>query len=436
VTGAGRAAGPRVGLFGGLGSGNIGNDASLEAVLGYLSTEHPDAVLDAMCSGPQRVTERYGLPASYAQWFQNYEQRVSGVRAMLFKVLGKGIDVFRTAAWVRRHDVVIVPGMGVLETSLPVRPWQFPFTMFVLCASGKIVRTKVALVSIGTSVTSKRLTRRLLVWAARLAFYRSYRDAMSRDAMRVQGLDTTRDHVFTDLVFGTPVRSDDSGEVRTVGVGVMDYYGSNDDERAHADEIRAFYVEKMKLFVRWLVDGGRNVRLLVGDANGSDETVVKEILADIRECRPALEPGRVSAPSASTFGELARAMAPASTVVASRYHNVICALMLGKPLISIGYSEKNTALMENMGLSQFCQFVSSLDTGRLIEQFTTLESQAAPLRQAIMDRAAANEQLVRLQFAELSAALFPVTAAEHADAERAGVNAAPGRDAGEGRDGC
>ena len=46
-------AAPRVGLFGLLGSGNIGNDASMESVLGYLRARHPGAVVDAMCMGPE-----------------------------------------------------------------------------------------------------------------------------------------------------------------------------------------------------------------------------------------------------------------------------------------------------------------------------------------------------------------------------------------------
>ena len=44
---------PRVGLFGLLGTGNIGNDASMEAVLRYLRAEHSDAILDTMCRGPE-----------------------------------------------------------------------------------------------------------------------------------------------------------------------------------------------------------------------------------------------------------------------------------------------------------------------------------------------------------------------------------------------
>lgn len=59
----GAGAGLRVGLFGNLGSGNIRNDASLEAMLKYLAAAQPGAVLDAMCAGPQTVKDRYGVPA-------------------------------------------------------------------------------------------------------------------------------------------------------------------------------------------------------------------------------------------------------------------------------------------------------------------------------------------------------------------------------------
>ena len=62
--GGSSAAAPRVGLFGGVGSGNIGNDATAEAMLSYLRAGHPDAILDAMCSGPEWVSSEYGIEAS------------------------------------------------------------------------------------------------------------------------------------------------------------------------------------------------------------------------------------------------------------------------------------------------------------------------------------------------------------------------------------
>lgn len=403
----GSSVAPRVGLFGGLGSGNIGNDASMESVLGYIKADHPDAILDAMCTGPEQLRSRYGIEAAPLYWYQKYEDQASGVTAIALKAMGKGVDAFRTASWVRRHDVVIVPGMGVLEASLPLRPWQLPYTMFLLCASGRVFGTKIALVSVGARPINQRLTRWLFRSAARLAFYSSYRDVGSRDAMRRPGLKTSPDRVYPDLVFGIPAPTYDPGDAETVGVGVMAYYGTNDDDRKQAEEIHASYLAKIKYFVGWLVDNGYNVRLLLGDVNGSDESVVQEILADLRAHRSDLDPARVVAEPVFSYADLVRAMAPAGTVIATRFHNVLCALRLGKPTISIGYATKNIALMADMGLSEYCQFVNSLDVGILIEQFIRLQGDSAELRQRIAERNMVNEQLVKAQFDELSAVLFP-----------------------------
>lgn len=411
------AAAHQVGLFGLLGSGNIGNDASVESVLRYLRADHSDVILDAMCKGPDGLSERYGVAAIPLNWYQKYEKQASGVTAIALKTLGKGVDVFRTASWVRGHDVVIVPGTGILEADLPQRPWGMPFAMFLLCASGKLFGTKVALVSVGAGVINQRLTRWLLISAARLAFYRSYRDIGSRDAMRQQGVDTTRDHVYLDLAFSIPAPPHDPGDPQTVGVGVMDYHGANND-REEAAELYASYVEKMQGFIHWLVDSGHRVRLLVGDINNSDEGVVQEILAGLRAHRHDFDPASVIAEPVSSFAELMRAMAPVSTVVATRFHNVICALSLSKPIISLGYAPKHTALMSDMGLSDFCQPASSIDLGRLVAQFTELEKRQAQLRQTIMERNRANARLLDDQFAELSALLFPTAGPERAPATR------------------
>lgn len=399
---------PLVGLFGHLGSGNIGNDASLEAMLQYLNAHQPRAILDAMCSAPETVKDRYRLRTIPLRWRPLEGRQASGAARVLRRSLGKTADTIRIACWVRRHEVVIVPGMGVLETTLPVRPWQAPYDMFVLCASGRLFRTKVALVSVGANVAEERLTRWLFTAAARMAFYRSYRDELSRDAMRQQGLDTSRDRVFPDLAFGLPMPSAGPGGEMTVGVGLIDYYGNNDHGRP--DEIHACYVEKMKTFTRWLVDHGRRVRLFVGDTNNADQNVVEEILADLRAYRPDLDPAWVVAEPVVTFADLAGAMASAGVVVASRYHNVICALMLSKPTISIGYGEKNEELMAGTGLAEYCQSINSLDPEQLIKQLTDLENDATRLGQAITEGNAAKAPLVHAQLAELSAVLFPAPA--------------------------
>jgi polysaccharide pyruvyl transferase WcaK-like protein len=101
------------------------------------------------------------------------------------------------------------------------------------------------------------------------------------------------------------------------------------------------------------LDGGRQVRLFTGDQ--SDESVVAEILSDLRTYRPKLDSSHVVAEPASTLQDLMRQMAAVDTVVATRYHNVLCALKLSKPTLSIGYATKNDVLMAGMGLGEFCQ---------------------------------------------------------------------------------
>lgn len=394
-----RRAALRVGLFGLLGSGNLGNDGSLQALVDFLEERHPDAVVDFMCMGPATVRDRYGLPAIPLHWYHGKERSGSRLTLTALKALGKVVDAVRTARWVARHDVVIVPGMGALEASLPLRPWGFPYALWLLCAAGRLFRTKVALVVVGAGVINKRLTRLLFTTAAKLAYYRSYRDVMSRESLRRMGIDTTGDEVYPDLVFSLPVPAAEKDDPDVVGVGVMDYYGSNDD-RARAREIRARYVAEIKKFVRWLVDGGREVRLFTGDQ--ADQAVVQEILADVRSSRPDLDPARVTAPVVSSLDDLMREMSAVRTVVATRYHNVLCAVKLAKPTLSIGYAKKNDILMADMGLAEFCQRADSIDFRLLVEQFTALEHQRDKLTRTMTERNQANAGELRRQFEVLS----------------------------------
>jgi polysaccharide pyruvyl transferase WcaK-like protein len=145
--------------------------------------------------------------------------------------------------------------------------------------------------------------------------------------------------------------------------------------------------------------------------------VVQEILADLRENRPDVDPSFVIAEPVSTFDDIMQAMSPVGSVVAIRFHNILAALKLCKPTLAISYSAKHDTLMEGMGLAEFRRPVNALETSALIDQFTKLETRSAQLRQIIARR---NEEITHLldkQFAELSAALFLGTETRHNVAE-------------------
>ncbi|MEU2155872.1 polysaccharide pyruvyl transferase family protein [Streptomyces sp. NPDC019396] len=401
----------RVGVFGLLGSGNLGNDGSLEAVLGYLRAEQPEAVVDAFCGGPEVVATRYRIPAARLHWYRGEYRTASRAGAIAAKGLGKLVDAVRTAAWVRRHDVVIVPGMGVLEATLPLRPWGFPYALLLLCASGRLFGTRVALVGVGAAAIGDRPTRTLVRWSARLATYRSYRDALSRDAMRAMGVDTARDEVHPDLAFALPAPRA-SGPDRLsappgrVCVGVMAFHGGNDD-RARADEIHRRYLDGTTRFVRALVEDGRPVRLLTGDE--VDRPVVAAIL-------DAVDSPLVTAAEAASLADLMKEMAAADTVVATRYHNLVCALKVGTPTLALSYAAKSDVLMAQMGLGAYCHPAREVDGDRLLEQFRALEKRSAELRQTLTERNLVAAGQLDHQFTALTAALFP--AADHAHALR------------------
>ncbi|GGV40365.1 membrane protein [Streptomyces longisporoflavus] len=391
----------RVGVFGLLGSGNVGNNGSLEAVLGFLRAEHPKAVVDALCGGPEDVTARYRIPATRLNWYRGEYRTASRAGAIAAKGLGKLVDVVRTAAWVRRHDVVIVPGTGVLETTLPLRPWGFPYSLFLLCATGRLFGTRVALVSVGAGPIGNRPTRTLVRWSARLAAYRSFRDDQSREAMRAMRVDTKRDKVYEDLVFAlpTPSANEPAGPPGPVCVGVMDFHGSN-DERARAAEINRRYLDGTTAFVRALVEDGRPVRLVTGD--DLDRPVAEAIL-------DAVDSPLVTAAETATLDDLMKEMAAADTVVATRYHNLICALKVGTPTLAVSYSAKSDALMDRMGLGAYCQSARDLDTGRLLEQFRALEQNSAEVRRALVEQNQLATRRLDDQFTALTAALFPAS---------------------------
>ncbi|MFT2014352.1 polysaccharide pyruvyl transferase family protein [Streptomyces sp. 796.1] len=454
-----------MGVFGLLGSGNLGNDGSLEAVLGYLRAEHPDAVVDALCGGPEAVQARYGIPATRLHWYRGEYRTASRAGAVAAKGVGKLVDAYRTAAWVRRHEVVIVPGMGVLEATLPLRPWGFPYALFLLSASGRLLGTRVALVGVGAAAIGSRPTRVLVRWSARLAGYRSYRDEPSRDAMRAMGVDTARDQVYPDLAFALPTPGPDTAgpgtppgtagpagqagtadmpgttvtatateasaataaaaraaaattvdtppTAGTVCVGVMAFHGS-DDDRARADQIHRRYLTGTTRFVRALVADGRPVRLLTGDE--VDRPVVEAI-------RAAVDSPLVTAAEATSLADLMREMAAADAVVATRYHNLICALKAGTPTLALSYAAKSDTLLAQWGLAAYCHPAREVDADQLMRQFRELERNATALRQTIAEHNRDAARRLAHQFTALTAALFP--AATHAPVPTHALREAP-----------
>jgi polysaccharide pyruvyl transferase WcaK-like protein len=411
----------RVALFGLLGTGNIGNEGSAQAVLDRLRTAHPDVSLSAICAGPDDVRRRYGIRAVRMTAYpldreptvvRRLPARLARPVRLALKAASKVVDPLRTVRLLREVDLVVVPGMGVLEDSLPLRPWGFPYALFGLAVAGRLTGTRVAFVSVGASRARHPVTRRLLRHAAGLAAYRSYRDVASKQAMTGLGVDTTRDRVHPDLAFAlppppapvAPVRPTPAPDARrSVAVGVLAYRGRQEDH-TQGERILAAYSTAVGALVGRLLDEGYAVRMLTGDPD--DTRVVDHVRAQVRATRP--EAARhVRFVPADSLAALMAEIAPVDAVVASRYHNVLCALHTATPTVSLGYAEKNVALMREMGLGAYCLDVRSLDVDQVLDLLHRAVADRDRVTRSLHARDSELRARLDAQWADLAALVQP-----------------------------
>lgn len=350
---------PRVAAYGYFGMGNLGNEGSLKAFLDYMRRTHPDVELSCFAAGADTVEGEHGVPATQ---LMTYRPAGGGPVRMIAKALSRLWDVPRTFALMRDVDVLVVPGTGVLETKLVATPWGLPYWLFLASLACRLRGRRVALVSVGAEYAAHPVTRLLYRWTVRLADYCTYRDVESLQATRSMGVKGWSGKVYPDLAFAlpTPQAADRPGHVV---IGVMAYDGNDPDRRA---ELRQTYVQKMADLVLRLVDDGRTVTLVMGDHH--DYEPAEQIERLVRSDRPGLRVEDLAISRAHDLREVMQEMAEAEVVVASRFHNLICALKLTKPTVSVGYADKSARLLSEFGLNGFSQPVDTFDVDLLAAQ--------------------------------------------------------------------
>ena len=66
-------------------------------------------------------------------------------------------------------------------------------------------------------------------------------------------------------------------------------------------------------------------------------------------------------------------------MIASRFHNLICALRLARPTVSVGYASKNRDLMRAVGVDGYCQDIGELNAKALVAQVGSARRDAQAL---------------------------------------------------------
>jgi polysaccharide pyruvyl transferase WcaK-like protein len=367
----------RICLLGNFGTGNFGNEASLESMLLFLRQVQPDAKLTCACYNPEMVRHDHQIPT--------VPLGLPGHR--LLKQFANWIHAVTT---MRQFDVLIIPGTGIL-TDFGIPPYGMPYALFRWCLAARLCGTRIGFVSVGAGPINHPIGRRLIKYAVSMAQYRSYRDNFSREFMKSLGMNTKNDFVFPDIAFRlpSPPAPQQPPEVkrRTVCVGAMHYHGwyghKKTDNRVYEE-----YLSRVTEFVLWLLDHDYRVRILMGDE--MDQQAVDDLRKAVAAEKPSLPPGVLIAEPAHTGHDVMRQMVDSDIVISTRFHHLVFALKLGKLTISTGYGKNHTELMTEVGLGAFCQHSERLKIESLITQFTELISNRSHYEAIIRDAVTVN----------------------------------------------
>jgi polysaccharide pyruvyl transferase WcaK-like protein len=288
--------------------------------------------------------------------------------------------------------MLIVCGTGIVGDYL-TGPKGWPFDLFKWSALAVLCRVKVLFLGIGVGPINHPVSRWLIKRSLGFADYRSYRDEASKQYMEAIGFDTNRDTVCPDLVFGLsaslfPSNGDRTGQRPVVGVGLKDYpvTGVGLYEAASGvKETNSYqdYLRIMVTFVIWLCEHGYDVRLLMGDFRHDMRT--RQDVIDAIKGR-FVEEGRVVAEPALTVEELARQLDETDLVISPRFHNLVLALMLNKPVIALSDHPKLDSLMAGLGLPDYCLSLENLDVDSLTKLFGQLQNDAERLKVYVREK--------------------------------------------------
>ena len=376
----------RICFYGNFGAGNLGNEATLQAVIERILRRWPDGQLICFCANPQDVRARHGIEAlpsgainrrvaersdSIARWSSS---------ARFFRIALKRVPL-EFVHWIKcrhalsRADMLIVAGTGII-CDYTTGPFGYPYDIFKLSTLAVVCRVKLIFLSVGVGPIHHPLSRWLLTMSLALAQHRSYRDEKSKQYLQEIGFDTDGDSVYPDVVFGlskgTLVSRVTEGPRRIIGLGIKDYASTKPEEFRE-------YLGIMATFVLWLQEKGYSVRLLIGDIQ-YNSSVIEQVVSVLKSRNIPAEAPLLLAEPALTVEELLRQVSETEAVISARYHNLVIALIQNKPVIALSDHAKLNSVVTDFGLSEYLIPLRNLSFDVLIGTFKRLENDLDRLR--------------------------------------------------------
>jgi polysaccharide pyruvyl transferase WcaK-like protein len=380
----------------------------------------PDEKLLCICTGPDEVTAKYGISTFPLRmmppkiWSEKKSIVFKALRRIFIRIPSEWAHWFEAIKILKECRMLIVTGTGILVDHT-TGPFGYPYLLFKWSIIAKLCRCKLLFVSVGAGPIYHKVSRWFIKCALKLSSYRSYRDDFSKQYIETIGFKGHGDPIYPDLAFSLPKsimlesgNHDRKGNV--VGVGLMDYYGKENKNSIHKqggqDAIYSNYMRKLYSFVTRLFEEKFIVRLLIGDVK-YDSSVKKDLLQLIEKNGPKYEVEQIINEPIYDLVELLPQLAKSDIVVSPRFHNIILALMLNIPVISISYNKKFESLMKEFGLNEYCLAIEHLNVNWLLVKIREIKKKADKIIPQIQQKTQENRKALDEQYSIIFNAILP-----------------------------
>jgi polysaccharide pyruvyl transferase WcaK-like protein len=417
----------KIALLQHIGGGNLGDDATVDVFISNIRKRCPGIEIAAFSMNPEDAAKKHGVPSYPIRrhtWSIGYKSSKDGAsqsnskllrflrtsnnpaiklpRAIL-RELGFLLDSLRL---LKTFDLLIIGGGGQLTDRSG--PWGFPYAIFSWVMLAKIARVTCVFVNVGAGPLDNRISKFMVVRSLYSAKYVSFRDEESRALVRNIGY-KRESQVFPDSVYSLEVALTNvlasRNEQPVVGIAPMPYpFCDPQEDPSQNQAIYEDMIAKLSDFGSSLVGQSYSLELF-GSDTGVDPAVIEDLRTALKNRHNISLPPYVQAES---IPELFVRIAKMDFVVTCRFHGVVFAHLLNKPVLALSHHPKVTNLMKAIGLPEYCVDMQSLDPVKLKSTFAALVSNADIVKRTMAASLLSNKSKLTSQFDEL----FPATAKE------------------------
>jgi polysaccharide pyruvyl transferase WcaK-like protein len=392
----------KIGLLHHVGGGNLGDDATLHVVTHNIKRRWPHAIITALSINPADTRKRHGIPsypistktwsfgyvpakteATLKETLKTFAKKYSFLFRLLRAANALAIRLprgfFRELSFlaasfriIRSFNLLIISGGGQLTER--DGSWGFPYTIFKWVLLAKLARVRRVFLNVGAGPLTRPLSKFLVKRALFAADYVSFRDGQSRMLAQELGF-TGESQVFPDCAYSLEVpvpRTSSVGkrDQPIVGIAPLPFCDPRLGPAEGNQIVYDDFIGKLAIFASWLVGHSFSLALFGSDI-GIDRLAIDDLQRVLRN-RHNLTSAVYN--SVNSMYELLAAMSAMDYVVTCRFHGVVFAHLLNKPVLAISHHPKVTNLMNDLGLPKYCVDIRKFDPSLLTDTFRSLVS--------------------------------------------------------------